>query len=46
MDIETGLYYCNARYYDPKIYQWIQRDNIEYLDNESLDGLTDESVIV
>ena len=39
MDIETGLYYCNARYYDPKIYQWIQRDNIEYLDNESLDGL-------
>ena len=39
MDVETGLYYCNARYYDPKIYQWIQRDNIEYLDNESLDGL-------
>ena len=39
MDIETGLYYCNARYYDPKIYQWMQRDNIEYLDNESLDGL-------
>ena len=39
IDIETGLYYCNARYYDPKIYQWIQRDNIEYLDNESLDGL-------
>ena len=39
IDIETGLYYCNARYYDPKIYQWIQRDSIEYLDNESLDGL-------
>ncbi|MDD7314829.1 MAG: hypothetical protein PUH11_03785, partial [Bacilli bacterium] len=39
MDIETGLYYCNARYYDPKIYQWIQPAAVSSLDSSSITGL-------
>ena len=39
MDIETGLYYCNARYYDPKIYQWIQPVNSLSLNLSNIDGL-------
>ena len=38
-DIETGLYYCNARYYDPKIYQWIQPVNSLSLNLSNIDGL-------
>ncbi len=38
-DIETNLYYCNARYYDPTIYQWLSPDLIAYLDLESINGL-------
>ena len=39
MDVETGLYYCNARYYDPKIYQWIQPATASYLDQHTINGL-------
>ena len=38
-DIETNLYYCNARYYDSTIYQWLSPDSIAYLDLESINGL-------
>lgn len=38
-DIETNLYYCNARYYDPTIYQWLSPDDVSYLDSESVNGL-------
>ena len=38
-DIETNLYYCNARYYDPTIYQWLSPDSIAYLDLESINGM-------
>lgn len=38
-DIETGLYYCNYRYYSPKLCRWISPDSIEYLDPESINGL-------
>ena len=30
-DVETGFYYCNARYYDPVIGRWLSPDNVEYL---------------
>ncbi|MBQ3165891.1 MAG: RHS repeat-associated core domain-containing protein, partial [Clostridia bacterium] len=29
-DVETGLYYCNARYYSPKLCRWISPDSIGY----------------
>lgn len=35
-DHETGLYYCNSRYYSPELCRWISLDSIEYLDPESL----------
>ena len=38
-DEEIDLYYCNARYYSPKICRFIQQDNVEYLDLESINGL-------
>ena len=38
-DIETNLYYCNARYYDPTIYQWLSPDSLAYLDLESINGM-------
>ena len=38
-DEETGLFYCNSRYYNPEWCRWISPDDIEYLDPESVNGL-------
>ena len=38
-DDETGLYYCNYRYYYPLIARWISPDNFTYLKPTSLIGL-------
>ena len=39
LDDETGLYYLNARYYDPEIGRFISADSIAYLAPESINGL-------
>ena len=33
-DVETGLYYCNSRYYSPELCRLISLDSIEYIDIE------------
>ena len=38
-DSEIGLYYLNARYYDPEIGRFISPDNIAYLYPETINGL-------
>ena len=38
-DVETGLYYCNSRYYNPEWGRWISPDSIDYLNPESINGL-------
>jgi len=38
-DVETGLFYCNSRYYNPEWCRWISPDDIKYLDPESVNGL-------
>ena len=38
-DQETGLYYCNARYYSPKWRRFISPDDTAYLDPSSVNGL-------
>ena len=38
-DTETGLYYLNARYYNPEWRRFISPDSTEYLDPESVNGL-------
>ena len=38
-DVETGLYYCNSRYYSPELCRFISPDSIEYLDPQSINGL-------
>ncbi len=38
-DKETGLYYCNSRYYSPELCRWISPDSIEYLYPQSINGL-------
>ena len=38
-DVETSLYYCNTRYYSPKLCRWISPDSTEYLDPQSINGL-------
>ena len=38
-DTDTGLYYCNARYYSPKWRRFISPDSTSYLDPESVNGL-------
>ena len=38
-DSETNLYYLQTRYYDPSIGRLISPDSIDYLNNESVDGL-------
>ena len=37
-DTETGLYYLNARYYDPEVCRFISPDDISYLDPETIGG--------
>ena len=38
-DDETGLFWCNSRYYNPEWGRWISPDSIEYLDPSSINGL-------
>ena len=38
-DRETGLYYLNARYYNPQWRRFISPDDTAYLDPESVNGL-------
>ena len=38
-DTETGLYYLQARYYDPVACRFISRDDYSYLDPETVNGL-------
>ena len=38
-DDDTGLYYCNARYYSPKWRRFISPDDTSYLDTETVNGL-------
>ena len=38
-DVETGLFWCNSRYYNPEWGRWISPDSIEYLNPQSLNGL-------
>ena len=38
-DDDTGLYYCNARYYSPKWRRFISPDDTAYLTPESINGL-------
>lgn len=38
-DSESQLFYCNSRYYSPELCRWISPDSIEYLDDESINGL-------
>ena len=38
-DEDTGLYYCNARYYNPEWRRFISPDSTEYIDPESVNGL-------
>ena len=37
--VETSFYYLNARYYNPKLCRFITKDDIDYLDPESVNGL-------
>ena len=37
-DKESGLYYLNSRYYNPKIGRFITIDNINYIDESSIYG--------
>lgn len=39
MDLETGYYFLQTRYYDPEIGAFISPDSTEYLDPESIGGL-------
>ena len=38
-DVETGLYYCKSRYYNPKWCRWLNADDVSCLDPESINGL-------
>ena len=38
-DVETKLYYCNARYYNPEHGRWISEDSIDYLNLATINGL-------
>ena len=38
-DDEIGLFYCNARYYQPTIGRWLNADSVHYLDPMNTNGL-------
>ena len=37
--METKAYYCNSRYYSPKLCRFISPNSIDYLDPENINGL-------
>lgn len=37
--VETELFYCNSRYYNPEWGRFISPDSIDYLNSESINGL-------
>lgn len=37
-DLESGLYYCNTRYYDPSLCLWLTPDKIKFMDFEKNTG--------
>ena len=38
-DVETNMYFCNARYYVPEWCRWLSQDSVNYIDPDSADGL-------
>ena len=38
-DSETGFYYLNSRYYDPKVKRFINADDISYMEPMTLSGI-------
>ncbi len=38
-DIESDMYYCNSRYYNPLWCRFISPDSIEYLDPSNINGM-------
>ena len=38
-DVETGLYYLNSRYYDPRICRFINADSLAYISPEAINGV-------
>lgn len=38
-DQETGLYYCQSRYYYPRLRRWLNMDIISYIDVEDVKGV-------
>ena len=38
-DEETGLYYCNSRYYNPEWRRWISPDDVSNIEIDSIDGI-------
>lgn len=37
-DKETGLFYCNSRYYSPELCCWISPDSVDYLNPNIING--------
>ena len=38
-DIETNMYYCGSRYYNPNLYQWMSPDKINFIEIDKICGL-------
>lgn len=38
-DSDTGLYYCQSRYYNPTIRRWLNLDLISYIDTSDINGI-------
>ena len=38
-DIDTEMYYCKSRYYNPVLGRFISPDSIEYLDSNNINGM-------
>ena len=37
--VDTEMYYCKSRYYNPVLGRFISPDSIEYLDPSSINGM-------
>ena len=38
-NVETQLFYCNSRYYNPEWGRWLSPDDVEYLEPDNINGL-------
>lgn len=38
-DVESSMYYCNSRYYNPECGRWLTPNDVSYFESNNINGL-------